>query len=70
MEPLKYEAASPFVLPKQRIEVLLEQIAPEMDMMQPMTISVIVDRMPQEQRDALRKIHMAIEFNEAWGETE
>jgi hypothetical protein len=66
MEPLKY-TASPYVLPKQRIEVLMEQVASEVGMMQPMTMSVIADRMPQEQRDAIRKIRMAIEINEAWG---
>jgi len=69
MEPLKSTGGA-WVLPMQRLEVLMEQIVNEVDAMRPETMAVIVGRMPQEQREAIRKIHAAIEFNEVWGDSE
>jgi len=66
MEPDK-TPQSAYVFPKQRIEELMEEIAREMECMQPVSMAVIVERMPQEQRQAVAKINAMIEVCESWG---
>lgn len=67
MEPLKSTGGT-WVLPMQRLEVLMEQVESEMKFMSVELLRKIVERMSPSQRQAIAKLNAAIQFEETWGE--
>ena len=70
MEPLKHQAAPSVLLPKQRLETLVEDIESEMQHMSVELLRKIIDRMSPGQRQAIVKLGHALQFAAIWGESE